>query len=239
MWVNRELNAADAFVAGWLPGSEGAVVADVLFGAEPATGKLSFSWPANCNGDPLNSADGALFAFGYTRSLDDTTPLPALSEECDALNAGGGADWFAAGRLAERVKALSRGSELTDLRGEAGGIVVRGIDRNAQEDARSITFGPGTAIEFSGPQGGNAYRVTYSVSQRPAGTVELASNGSTLDVTQEMSVAEGKGWREMVLTQQCLAGLSNALTIRSEAPFTLQIAAIAREDVGAGTQCSF
>jgi beta-glucosidase len=35
---------ADAIVAAWLPGTEGAGVADVLFGDAKFTGKLSFSW---------------------------------------------------------------------------------------------------------------------------------------------------------------------------------------------------
>ena len=33
MWVNSELNASDAFVAAWLPGTEGGGVADVLLKA--------------------------------------------------------------------------------------------------------------------------------------------------------------------------------------------------------------
>ena len=51
LWVNREINAADAFVAAWLPGSEGAGIADVLLrdargkAAHDFKGKLSFSWP--------------------------------------------------------------------------------------------------------------------------------------------------------------------------------------------------
>ena len=51
MWVNAELNASDAFVAAWLPGSEGKAVADVLLTDKNKqiqhdfTGKLSFSWP--------------------------------------------------------------------------------------------------------------------------------------------------------------------------------------------------
>ena len=43
MWVNAELNASDAFVAAWLPGSEGIAVADVLFGEHDFKGKLPFS----------------------------------------------------------------------------------------------------------------------------------------------------------------------------------------------------
>ena len=30
MWVNPEINASDAFVAAWLPGSEGGGIADVI-----------------------------------------------------------------------------------------------------------------------------------------------------------------------------------------------------------------
>ena len=37
----------DAFVAAWLPGTEGGGVADVLFGAHKPTGRLSFSWPSD------------------------------------------------------------------------------------------------------------------------------------------------------------------------------------------------
>src|SRR6202012_2025470 len=52
LWVNPEINAADAFVAAWLPGSEGEGIAAVLFRAADGSiphdfaGKLSFSWPA-------------------------------------------------------------------------------------------------------------------------------------------------------------------------------------------------
>ena len=40
-----QLSKIDALVAAWLPGSEGAGVADPLLGRKPYTGKLSFSWP--------------------------------------------------------------------------------------------------------------------------------------------------------------------------------------------------
>ncbi len=44
--VNQELGASGAFIAAWLPGSEGQGVADVLFGEHDFQGTLSFSWPA-------------------------------------------------------------------------------------------------------------------------------------------------------------------------------------------------
>lgn len=238
MWMNREINAADAFVAAWLPGSEGAGVADVLFGSRAPTGRLSFSWPMACDGNPVNGPQGSLFPFGFGLDYGAASEIAYLDETCAVLTAGGSSQWFAAGRLTERVKVLSKGNELPDFRGSAGGVVVRGLDRNAQEDARAIAFGTGTSLDFSGPQGGNAYRIEYQVAQRPSGTVVLSSGGSTLDITQNLSVAEGKGWREMLLTRDCLEGLSNALTIASEAPFEIRIASIALEDTE-GTQCSF
>jgi beta-glucosidase len=45
--INRELEASSAFIAAWLPGSEGNGIADVLFGGFDFQGKLSFSWPAS------------------------------------------------------------------------------------------------------------------------------------------------------------------------------------------------
>ncbi len=57
------LDSADAVVAAWLPGTEGAGVADVLFGDYKPSGKLSFTWPRSMAG--LASRDGALFPLGY------------------------------------------------------------------------------------------------------------------------------------------------------------------------------
>jgi beta-glucosidase len=62
------LAQADAVVAAWLPGSEGAGVADVLFGAHKPTGKLSFSWPRSMAQIPVNVGDPTydpLFKYGF------------------------------------------------------------------------------------------------------------------------------------------------------------------------------
>lgn len=66
MIIGDTLEVADAFVAAWLPGTEGQGVADVLFGAVPFTGKLPFTWPATMAQVPLGVSDAApLFPFGY------------------------------------------------------------------------------------------------------------------------------------------------------------------------------
>lgn len=62
------LDAADAIVAAWLPGSEGGGVADVLLGDANPTGTLGFSWPRSADQHPINVGDGEydpLFPVGY------------------------------------------------------------------------------------------------------------------------------------------------------------------------------
>ncbi|MEV8096966.1 glycoside hydrolase family 3 N-terminal domain-containing protein [Kitasatospora sp. NPDC085879] len=66
--ITGELPKADAFVMSWLPGSEGAGVADVLFGKRPFTGKLPVSWPRSEAQEPINIGDrhyDPLFAYGF------------------------------------------------------------------------------------------------------------------------------------------------------------------------------
>jgi beta-glucosidase len=62
------LDQADALVAAWLPGTEGAGVADVLFGDYRPTGKLSYSWPRTTAQLAIHRGDAGydpLFPFGY------------------------------------------------------------------------------------------------------------------------------------------------------------------------------
>ncbi len=74
LWVDPEINASDAFVAAWWPGSEGGGVADVLIGdahGKPRNdfhGKLSYSWPKSATQTPLNVGDpnyDPRFPYGY------------------------------------------------------------------------------------------------------------------------------------------------------------------------------
>ncbi len=63
MIVNDVLDKTDAFIAAWLPGTEGDGVADVLFGSHKPSGKLSFTWPRS--NDQLPSHTNPLFAYGF------------------------------------------------------------------------------------------------------------------------------------------------------------------------------
>lgn len=68
MMIEKSLHQSDAFIAAWLPGTEGQGVTDILFGDFKPTGKLSFTWPKSVDQLPINVGDGKedpLFPFGY------------------------------------------------------------------------------------------------------------------------------------------------------------------------------
>jgi len=76
--LENYLSRFDAFVAAWLPGSEGGNgIADVLFGDYDFTGKLSYTWPKNQSqigyNSNLNDYDSAIveFPFGYGLKYSD------------------------------------------------------------------------------------------------------------------------------------------------------------------------
>jgi len=80
--ITDQLPLADAWVAAWLPGTEGSGIADVLFGDYPFTGKLSYSWPRSNEQLPINinnsadktGCDAPLFPFGYGLTYGDPSP---------------------------------------------------------------------------------------------------------------------------------------------------------------------
>jgi beta-glucosidase len=78
MIVTEQLGQMDALVAAWLPGSELLGITTALFGDQPFTGKLPYTWPRSMDQLPfdfahLGSGDkGPLFPFGY--GLDTAVP---------------------------------------------------------------------------------------------------------------------------------------------------------------------
>ncbi|MCF8413974.1 MAG: glycoside hydrolase family 3 C-terminal domain-containing protein, partial [Melioribacteraceae bacterium] len=81
--IDSILPFADAIFAAWLPGTEGAGIADILFGDYQPTGKSPNTWPKTMEQIPMNFGDAdydPLFAYGYgINSVDNwatgTAPL--------------------------------------------------------------------------------------------------------------------------------------------------------------------
>jgi beta-glucosidase len=92
MIISDFLMTADAFVAAWLPGTEGEGIANVLFGDQPFTGRLPYTWPRAIEQIPFDfdnlpddGCDAPLFPFGYGLTVEDTTSRwLELAAECQA-----------------------------------------------------------------------------------------------------------------------------------------------------------
>ena len=83
--IADQLGEIDALVASWLPGTEGAGVADVLFGKVPFSGRLPVSWPRTEDQQPLNVGDASYdpqYPFGWGLS----TQAAARQALTDARN---------------------------------------------------------------------------------------------------------------------------------------------------------
>jgi beta-glucosidase len=70
--ITEQIELADAFIAAWLPGSEGDGIAEVLFGEYNFTGRLPHSWPASVEDfsgkygpNYWNDSITPLYDFGY------------------------------------------------------------------------------------------------------------------------------------------------------------------------------
>jgi beta-glucosidase len=80
--MTEQLQLAEAWVAAWLPGTEGGGIADVLFGEYPFTGKLPYSWPRSNEQLPININNSAektgceapLFPLGYGLQYGEPAP---------------------------------------------------------------------------------------------------------------------------------------------------------------------
>ncbi|WP_240914284.1 exo 1,3/1,4-beta-D-glucan glucohydrolase [Microbulbifer sp. SH-1] len=158
LWVNKELNLSDAFVAAWLPGSEGAGVADVLLTDSEGnkrydfTGRLSFSWPELVHQTVINRDDAnyqPLFAYGYGLDYSSDAQLANnLNEDGESYVDGNLEDaWLMVSRPQAPWKLFIADGDQEPLwvsgnlaRSDDNNITVASIDMLSQEDARALTW---------------------------------------------------------------------------------------------------
>ncbi|MFM5916542.1 MAG: glycoside hydrolase family 3 N-terminal domain-containing protein [Novosphingobium sp.] len=144
LFVGKLINQADAFVAAWLPGTQGSGIADVLVADRAGktrrdfTGRLPFAWP----GDARSPVTKPLFARGYGLDYRHARWVGRVNETP-------GVD-LAAQNAATTL--LTRGAVPAPWHiSSDGNILVRQVDLAAQEDARQFTWtGPG-AVSLEGP----------------------------------------------------------------------------------------
>ncbi|WP_423602414.1 glycoside hydrolase family 3 protein [Sphingomonas sp. MS122] len=87
-YANDLINLSDAFIAAFLPGTEGEGLADLLVGGRhDFTGRLSFAWPGSACSTGENTDSIVQFARGYGLSYArpsrvDALPLPSVPTTC-------------------------------------------------------------------------------------------------------------------------------------------------------------
>ncbi|WP_439567381.1 glycoside hydrolase family 3 N-terminal domain-containing protein [Sphingopyxis sp.] len=207
MFTSPEINAADAFVAGWLPGSQGAGVADVLVAGKDGktargfTGTLPFAWPA----DARSPVEKPLFAVGYGLKYGDTRAVATLSEELrvDIARALNVENFFSGGRarapwaLTVTDAGGSRPVESPPTASPGGLIAARSVDVRAQEDGKAFIWTGPAALHLSGPyadlsrQLNNSFalRIEWRIDALGAAPVQVALGGKAFDVSALVNAA--------------------------------------------------
>lgn len=184
LWMNKELNLSNAFVAAWLPGSEGAGVSDVLLGRVPFTGKLSYSWPLEDCQVPVNMGDDQvpLFAFGYGLTAQDDGALDWLPEDTSAIGCDA-PDIIGAGTTNIPLEIFMNGDNQGDYKLRIGGPSNwGGVDVDvASEPATTELPGDISATSVDGAVQYSAMRIdwqgngqVYSQTTDPNTGVDLA-----------------------------------------------------------------
>ena len=262
MFTNPEINVADAFVAAWLPGSQGAGVADVLVAGKDGktargfTGTLPFAWPS----DARSPVEKPQFAAGYGLKYGDTTTVPQLSEELGVdISAALNVENFFSGGRARAPWVLSitdaggkRPVESAPIASPGGMIAARSVDVRAQEDGKSFTWtGPAT-LELTGPyadlsrQLNNSFalRVDWRVDAAGGAPISLALGGKAFDISEMVKAAARGQVSTIKVPLRCFADaganlrqVDNAVTVKADKGFAATLLNTNVEAVGENLPC--
>ena len=186
LWMNAEINNSDAFVVAWLPGSEGAGIADVLVAdadnkiRHDFTGRLSFDWP-NKEVNTLDAdlaVDDLLLNLGQGLSYKEAPILAELLNETSSsqsqveaniIFSGSNRDpWNTyVGDSSDWHKTVSGQTTTTAY----GALTVNTVDGIVQEDSRMLNWTGGYESQF------------YWQAQTPSDLSQLAVNNGALMMT--------------------------------------------------------
>ncbi len=262
MFTNPEINASDAFVAAWLPGSQGQGVADVLVAGKNGkpkrafTGKLGFSWPADARA-PITQP---LFTAGYGLRYGQQIALSQLSEDpkidiATALNATG---FFVRGRarapwsMSVNDAGGARPAEASSVASPLNHVAARSVDVKAQEDGKALRWtGPGS-IAITGPPAdmtsyvaaAYALRIEWRIDSVPTNPVTLAFGGRAVDISSAVSAAPVGAFSEITVPLRCFAAagvdmtrIGDAMQINAGAGFSVTLLSATLEPNGGDRVC--
>ena len=234
LWVNPEINASDAFVAAWLPGSEGEGIADVLLAKPDGKpqfdfhGKLGYSWPRTATQTHVNVGDAhydPLFKYGYGLTYESHRQLPTLSEDSGLQGAQAQSGEYLTRGHAEAGMTLrlagtdgkAVSTKATHATSADGALTMQAVDKAAQEDARRFTWnGRGTVsivadapVDMSREANGEE-RLLMALRVDHAGPAQLTMRcgeqcGASLDVSHVLASLPAGQWTTLAVPLKCLA----------------------------------
>jgi len=250
LWVNPQLNASNAFIAAWLPGSEGEGVADVLFRKPTGAirydfrGRLAFAWPRTPLQFGTDTPGEPLFPLGFglrdasngdLRELPEATGLPAAATlDTSMFFAAGrtGSGWHWAVADDAGASPLPHGIGASQSRR----LTLAPLDRRKQEDARELRWSGGQATaEITGAapidltrqaNGQMVLGFDYRLRTPPSAAVMLgmgcgASCAGSVAITQALKSSAGGHWQHLEVPLACFASAGENMS-RVWTPFTLQ-----------------
>jgi beta-glucosidase len=253
LWVNPEINQSDAFVAAFLPGSEGEGLADVLVAKKNGApnrdfhGRLSFSWPKTAGqfANNIGQRDyDPLFAYGYGLTYAKAAHVPKLSEVAGVDSSLSNLSIYYVPGRSLPPWALSREGAVTQSAVDGGG---------RQEGAQRFVFSGAGIVATTGPtidlgRQTNAQlnlRIDYRVDAKPAGKVMLAMGAKgAVDATRLFAAAPIGQWASAKIPLSCfqkagadMAHVARPFALSSGAAFTIAIVGIRLDSDPAGAAC--
>lgn len=248
LWINPELNASDAFVVIWQPGTEGTGVADVIIpdaknkARYDFNGKLSFSWPAAPDQTPLNVGQenyAPLFPYGYGLTYTDKNTLDDnLSEAAqDAKKSSETLEVFKNRSLDPwQLNLMDDVNNLKPVTASVlslGAISYRAVDRLVQEDSIQLQWsGKASAsagfvakerVDYSATPEKAALVFDVRIDKKPTDDVKLIVNcgsdcGAEKSITDELQNSATSQWKTLSISMSCFKKAKMDMLL---SPFTL------------------
>jgi beta-glucosidase len=230
MWSNPEINKSDAFVAAWLPGSEGGGVSDLLFQRDPSfdfIGRLPFSWPISAvvSSEKAARKSAILFELGYGLTYESDNIVDELSEEdgLENIKVVSTGNFFSKGASIAPWNLWMNTSDLNKQIGgfptSLGGLIVSKTDHVAQEDALRLNWtrldNDQLRISTASPsdmsrQTNGAMELTFSAkSFNPGGSIVrigMCVKDAACDKIFNINITANE-WREYRISLSCFADI--------------------------------
>jgi beta-glucosidase len=262
LWVNPEINASTAFVAAWLPGSEGAGIADVIIGDSSGqarfdfTGRLSFSWPRSPDQASVNVGDvdyDPLFAYGYGLSYSDDGDVADLAEDPDVAAADQPRRKIiefgdAVGGLRMLLRDATGDVAVVDSRAVSAGayLSAQPADHEVQEDSLLLTWSGPASLVLQGSEtdlvpasdASLALELSYQVLAIGSDRVTIELGQGVVDVSDIVPGDLQGGWQRAVLQLGCIGAPVTSLSLASQGPLTMQVASVDVVQSAAGSSCA-